>query len=136
MYVRMYSEAMRTDHFEGRVIAAWGLVANGSRSLDWVRDQFASGDEDRIEDAAGVLRWIGASEEWLPQLRALLDGLPDCQAADALAETIESIIAPSRQSRSHRELPSYWTAGCCRSLSRSGSSTLPSMKWRRSRESG
>lgn len=70
------------------------MVARGSEALGWVGDQFASDDPDRISDAGGVLRWIGAPADWEPWLHTLADALPDGEPADAIAAVIDQLAGP------------------------------------------
>jgi hypothetical protein len=68
-------------------------VARGKESLPWCVARLRSREMDAIEDAAGVLVWVGVPDDMRDELRALFDSLPDSQARDALAETIPDEIA-------------------------------------------
>jgi hypothetical protein len=88
-YAERYANARSLDD---RAEALWGLVARGKESLPWCVARLRSGDMEGIEDAAGVLVWVGVPEDMREELRALFDSLPDSMARDALAETIADEI--------------------------------------------
>lgn len=93
-YARAHDRALSDGDHRARARACWGLVARGTGSLAWVQHELASRDEERIEDAAGVLSWIGVPAALVPPLRALEDSLPDGQAADAVATALQSAVGP------------------------------------------
>lgn len=93
-YARAYEDALLHDDHRGRVRSGWGLIARGIDSLLWVRHQLASRDERRIEDAAGVVEWIGVPTDSVSTLLIILDSLSDRQAADAVAAVLERVVGP------------------------------------------
>ena len=93
-YARAHDRALSQRDHHARARSCWGLIARGTDSLAWVRHQLASQDDERIEDTAGVLAWIGVPPALVPALRAVLDSLPDGQAADAVAAALQSTVAP------------------------------------------
>src|SRR5688500_12861494 len=98
-YARAYDDAVsRADH-RARVGSCWGLIARGVDSLAWVRRELVSRDEARVEDAAGVLEWIGVPIDMVPTLRGILDSLPDGPAADAVAAALGGVVAPEPSER-------------------------------------
>lgn len=94
LFARQHAAAVAAGDFDGRVRSCWGLIANGQESLEWVRLGLTHHDETRIEDAAGVLQWIGATKETEAVLRRLLGELPDGQAADSVAAAMENLYGP------------------------------------------
>jgi hypothetical protein len=100
-YARAHDDAVsRADH-RGRARSCWGLIARGVDSLAWVRRELVSRDEMRVEDAAGVLEWIGVPTDMVSTLRGILDSLPDGQAADAVAAALGGVVAPEPSERAH-----------------------------------
>ena len=93
-YARAHARALSDGEHHARARACWGLVARGVGSLAWVEHELASQDDERIEDAAGVLRWIGVPAALVPELRVLVESLPDGQAADAVAAALQSAVGP------------------------------------------
>jgi hypothetical protein len=89
-YAEHYSRARSIDD---RADALWGLVARGRESLPWCVARLRSREMDAIEDAAGVLVWVGVPDDMREELRALFDSLPDSEARDAIGETIADEIA-------------------------------------------
>jgi hypothetical protein len=87
-YQRRYAEAMKTNNFEQRAHACWGLVTCGNQALQWVRTGLLSQDDDYASDAAGVLIWIGVPQTWIPELKKLADRLADSERLDALLMTL------------------------------------------------
>ncbi|MFS0735306.1 hypothetical protein ABC304_07725 [Microbacterium sp. 1P10UB] len=93
-YADAYAEALASEDFRARTAASWGLVARGKESLSWVRAGLTSSNMDWVEDAGGVLSWIGATRADLRVLRPLLRSLPDGEARDVVAMVIDVIQGP------------------------------------------
>lgn len=91
-YVRAHDRALAEGDHHARARSCWGLVARGTGSLTWVQHELTSQDDERIEDAAGVLGWIGTPTTLVDALRSLLDSLPDGQAADAVAGALHRAV--------------------------------------------
>jgi hypothetical protein len=71
-----------------RAGALWGLIAHGAGAASWCADALTSDNEDVVEDAAGVLAWIGVPPAVVPLLIERLRALPDGQARDAVAAAL------------------------------------------------
>ncbi|MET1051230.1 MAG: hypothetical protein ABWX65_01185 [Mycetocola sp.] len=93
-YARAHDQALSDGNHHARARACWGLVARGVDSLTWAQHELASQNDERIEDAAGVLSWIGVPAALVPELRVVVDSLPDGQAADAVAAALQSAVGP------------------------------------------
>lgn len=93
-HARAHASALGGGGFQDRVAACWGLIARGRDSLGWVRAGLASGQADWVQDAAGVLGWIGARQADVMALRPLLKSLPDGEAADVVAMVIDAVTGP------------------------------------------
>ena len=83
VYRRRYDDARRRDDFQARAEALWGLVARGSDSHPWCLESVQQDDLERVEDAAGVLAWIGVPPDAVARLVDLVERLPDGSARDA-----------------------------------------------------
>lgn len=90
-YAMRHAIALETDSFEQRVEACWGLVARGVEAVQWCVVGLESGETDWADDAAGVLRWVGVPEMIRPDLRRLLERLPEGEAADFLIELFPEV---------------------------------------------
>jgi len=106
-------EELARDHREAttheqRAVALWALVARGDEARAWCEAALRSGDQARIEDAAGVLRSIGADGA----VPALIEGyaaLPDGAARDAVVEALpaadRAALLGSETARSASRVP-------------------------------
>jgi hypothetical protein len=97
-YARRYDDARARGDFGARGEALWGLVARGAESHAWCLESLGlddrePGDLERVEDAAGVLSWIGLPRDALPAVTELVARLPDGPARDALVAALPADAA-------------------------------------------
>lgn len=88
VYASEHAGALRAGDFAGRVSALWGLVACGHRAEEWISAGLASDEEDRVADAAGVLKWVGVPAGMVPLLVRVVEELPSGEAVDAVGELL------------------------------------------------
>jgi hypothetical protein len=85
--VRHRAALDRGNHGD-RADALWGLVAHGQGAASWCTQALVADDEDVVEDAAGVLAWIGTPASIVPLLLQRFHDLPGGQARDAIVAAL------------------------------------------------
>lgn len=93
-----HREALRRGDHDRRARTLWELVGHGDAAAGWCAAAVRDDDPDLVEDAAGVLAWIGTPPDLVPALLERIAALPDGQARDAL---VMALPAAERAALTH-----------------------------------
>ncbi len=91
-YTLAYRAFQESGGFALRAEALWGLIARWPESRPAVEDLLHSNDHTSIEDAAGILTWVGCPDDLVDDLVALLGSLPDSSALDSVHAALPSEV--------------------------------------------
>jgi HEAT repeat protein len=98
VYHERHRDAVERHDFQARALAQWGLIAQGARSVPYLRQMLQSTSPDVREDAAGAFGEIASRDP------SVVDGLMRVLDAETDPQVIDSIIVALGQLRDKRAI--------------------------------
>jgi HEAT repeat protein len=91
-YYQLHLDAVREGDFRKRVMASWGLIAQGQESLPYLMLMLSSSNADSREDAGGALGWLGKeSGDVVGELLTALESETEHQPRDTIVVTLGAL---------------------------------------------